>query len=344
MIHRAASTSTRQGAHLINTEFGKRLRRFAGDGPSLTCANDVDNTRPPLEFQFKSENLYGPGVDPPDLSSIIGCGSTGGPLRCRPDMGQGIGCQYTRVCECLEYAAVDEKRLKEDELERYQRNELAGLPRQFPYWSPLVKDPRKAGCLRNFYLESRHMIYECNDNCECHEVCKSRVVRNGRKVPLEIFKTTNRGWGLRCPVDLEEGQFIDTYRGEVITQEEANVRDIPGKASYLFNLDKFVEIGDIQPEDCFVVDGELQGGPTRFINHSCNLNCRIFSVSYNKNDPRLYNLAFFACKHIRAGKELTFDYLDLDDLDPQEREEREEEIETVPCLCGSKKCRGRLWR
>jgi histone-lysine N-methyltransferase SUV39H len=102
-------------------------------------------------------------------------------------------------------------------------------------------------------------------------------------------------------------------------------------------LDKFEK--DYEP--AFEIDGEFIGGPSRFINHSCDPNCRQFVVSYNKNNPLLYTLAFFACRDISANEELTFDYLDLDGAD---EEEQEVEDDSIPCLCGASNCRKWLWK
>jgi hypothetical protein len=38
-------------------------------------------------------------------------------------------------------------------------------------------------------------IFECNSRCSCGPGCKNRVVQHGRKIPLELFKTANKGWG-----------------------------------------------------------------------------------------------------------------------------------------------------
>ena len=153
---------------------------------------------------------------------------------------------------------------------------------------------------------------------------------------------------------LKRGQFIDTYRGQIITNEVADRREENGrgKASYLYCLDKHVgEPGIPTVDDCYVVDGEYHGGPTRFMNHSCEPNCRQYTVSYNKFDAKIYELAFFAYQDIPANEELTFDYLDKDDEEDGDedappantQESSSRPNEELHCKCGSKHCRGKLW-
>lgn len=108
------------------------------------------------------------------------------------------------------------------------------------------------------------------------------------------------------------------------------------------NLDKFSE------EDGgskYVCDGMHLGGPTRFINHSCDPNCAIYTVSYNHADNNIYDLAFFATEAITAGTELTFNYADDDKTDIITEEkademERENGYRPDKCECGSSRCRG----
>lgn len=221
-----------------------------------------------------------------------------------------------------------------------------GLPKKFPYYAEGTK-VRREGTLVPFYANSRHPIYECNDKCGCGPGCRNKNVQFGRKVELEVFKTgTGRGWGLRCREQLYQGQFIDTYRGEIITDAEANEREEAAssakmKASYLYSLDKFKESEGLADEDIYVVDGEFMGGPTKFMNHSCEPNCRQYTVSYNKHDCRVYDIAFFASRDIAPGEELLFDYLDKDVNDEDDVEEPGNDA--IPCLCGAAKCRKWLW-
>lgn len=151
--------------------------------------------------------------------------------------------------------------------------------------------------------------------------------------------------GLRCTEALAAGQFIDTYLGEVITREEADRRSstaAKGKDSYLFTLDKF---RDDLPEDPYEIDGEFVGGPSRFINHSCDPNCAVYAVCKDKNNLYQYDLAFFALKHINPGEELTFDYL-ASSGEPEDEElpSGSQKDPPIPCLCSSKNCRKILWK
>jgi len=148
--------------------------------------------------------------------------------------------------------------------------------------------------------------------------------------------------------DLKKGQFVDRYLGEIITSEEASRRRdeseiAQSKDVYLFALDKFSDQADAAEGPPFEVDGEFMSGPTRFINHSCEPNLRIFARVGDHIDRHIHDLALFAVQDIGKGEELTFDYVDgvqnpsLDANDPSKQGEM------TRCLCGTKKCRGFLW-
>lgn len=352
MLYHARLHLSRGAEQRIWQQFKTELKKVPG--PPVEVVNGLDYSSPPLNFKFIDKSVTVGAVTSIGPDGMVGCGGKGG---CKPHMGQHIGCEYGKLCSCLEFAAIDEARMSADDWQRHEAGELMGLPKRFPYHNP-TSTYAQAGCLVNFYLESRNAIYECNRHCDCGLACKTRIVQKGRKVPLVIFKTRERGWGLRATVDLQKGQFIDTYRGEIITGEEADRReasagDSRGKQSYLYTLDK--HIGDVNgdgnqltEDDCFVVDGEYKGGPTRFMNHSCDPNCRQYTVQYNKYDIKLYELAFFAYKFIPAGTELTFNYKDYDEDEDEDdmtefNEPEDEEGEYMKCRCGSANCKGRLW-
>jgi histone-lysine N-methyltransferase SUV39H len=139
------------------------------------------------------------------------------------------------------------------------------------------------------------------------------------------------------------------YLGEVLTAEQTEAREKSHKttkASYLFALDMF----DSNPNNIYNVDGRYKGNATRFMNHSCKPNCKLFTVLYDHADQGIYDLAFFAAEDISPGKELTFDYNpSLSDSGSGNRAKKgtrsnvvNEEVATE-CLCGADNCRGTVW-
>ena len=332
-----AQTFPHHAPIMVRAAYIRKLQNVPGKPLHLT--NTVDHSSPSLRFKYIPDYVLREGVFRADPDTQVGC------QICAPQMGRHIGCEYTKKCDCLEYAAVDESRLDDEQKMLYEvikaeGGSTMGLPKKFPYFAGAKH--QNNGCLVPFYLHSRRPIYECNDNCRCGPHCRNKLVQFGRTMELDIFKTPNRGWALRALQDIHAGQFIDTYRGEIITDAEATRREEAGskaKASYLYSLDKFAETEGLAPEDVYVVDGEFMGGPTKFMNHSCEPNCRQYTVSYNKHDCRVYDIAFFACRDIPKGEELTFDYLDKEE--GQITEEPGEDA--VPCLCGAKNCRKWLW-
>lgn len=149
--------------------------------------------------------------------------------------------------------------------------------------------------------------------------------------------------GVKTLSSIERGHFVDCYFGELLTPQEAQARrdqahSAQQKDVYLFALDKFTDkdSADTRLHAPFEIDGEFMSGPTRFINHSCEPNLRIFAVVKHNADQPFHSLAFFALDNIERDSELTFDYLDgiTDEDDNKEKKK---------CLCGAKACRGYLF-
>lgn len=193
-------------------------------------------------------------------------------------------------------------------------------------------------------LDRNKPIFECNKMCSCGPDCQNRVVQNGRKHSLCIFKTPNGcGWGVRTERTISEGQFITEYVGEVITGEEAENRgkiyDAQGR-TYLFDLD----FNDCKNEPPFTVDAAKVGNVSHFINHSCEPNLGVWPVWVNCLDPDLPRLCFFSLKRIEAGEELSFDYMNTVQKEQDESMDLEldQDIKCF-CKCGSSNCRKYLF-
>ena len=279
----------------------------------LTFATNSDR-RLNGKFQFISTYILRKRVEMADPSSDYGCSCTG---RCDP-----------AFCQCLEKDIEDDHGKRTTQIQTYSRRSdgIVVLSEQY-----LARDWRQSE------------ITECNQHCGCDFTCPNRVVQKGRTVPLEVFDTAWCGFGVRSSVDIYQGQFIDLYLGEIITEDELQRRESAqeeGASSYIYSLDWFTKVGS-KP---LHVDGENFGTAMRFVNHSCDPNAKSFTVLNHKADKAVYYLAFFAIRDIPAGTEIRIDYAPQEAGEYTELSKEDIEAGTVKCQCGAANCRGRLWR
>ncbi|MDO5288776.1 MAG: SET domain-containing protein-lysine N-methyltransferase [Pseudomonadota bacterium] len=142
----------------------------------------------------------------------------------------------------------------------------------------------------------------------------------GRRI--QVRRSGVHGKGVFALVDIPRGTRIIEYVGEIISWDEAQRRHPhdPSDPNHTF----YFHIDDDR-----VIDALHGGNASRWINHSCQPNCRA-----DEQNGRIFIVARRA---IKAGEELNYDYgLVIDEpLTP-------ELMADYPCYCGSKRCRGTL--
>lgn len=173
-------------------------------------------------------------------------------------------------------------------------------------------------------------IFECNHLCACGDGCVNKVTSRGRQIPLELFKTALKGWGVRTLVGLPKGTFVGLYNGEIVDEDMAEMRgqyyEEAGK-TYLYDLDAFVD------SNAFTIDATVYGDISRFFSHSCEPTMVCLGI-VRANQRRIYHHSFFTNRDVAAGEELCFDY------DPQwHRKQAAGGRASGPCHCGQKACR-----
>jgi len=130
------------------------------------------------------------------------------------------------------------------------------------------------------------------------------------------------GKGVYALRPIAEGERVFEYRGEVITWEEALARHPHDPAqpdhTFYFHID-----------DEHVIDGNVGGNASRWINHACRPNCEA-----DEEGGRVY---IRALRPIAAGEELFFDYALM--LEGRHTAKVKKQYE---CRCADPACRGTM--
>ncbi|XP_041493840.1 histone-lysine N-methyltransferase SETDB1 [Microtus oregoni] len=168
----------------------------------LSCVNEIDTTPPP-QVAYSKERIPGKGVfinTGPEF--LVGCD-------CKD------GCRDKSKCACHQLtiqatACTPGGQINPNSGYQYKRLEE---------------------CLPTG-------VYECNKRCKCDpNMCTNRLVQHGLQVRLQLFKTQNKGWGIRCLDDIAKGSFVCIYAGKILTDDFADKEGLEMGDEYFANLD-----------------------------------------------------------------------------------------------------------
>nr|XP_020653844.1 histone-lysine N-methyltransferase SETDB1 isoform X1 [Pogona vitticeps] len=168
----------------------------------LSCVNEIDNTPPP-QVAYSKERIPGNGVFINTRAEfLVGCD-------CED------GCRDKSKCACHQLtiqatACTPGGQINPNSGYQYKRLEE---------------------CLPTG-------VYECNKRCRCNRnMCTNRLVQHGLQVRLQLFKTQNKGWGIRCLDDIAKGSFVCIYAGKILTDDFADKEGLEMGDEYFANLD-----------------------------------------------------------------------------------------------------------
>ncbi|XP_055917021.1 histone-lysine N-methyltransferase eggless [Eupeodes corollae] len=173
----------------------------------IPCVNYYDETMPPA-CEYSAERIPTEGV-PLNLDEEFLCGCD-----CTDDCSDKTKC----ACWQLTYAGAK-------------------------YGMPTVPIDMVGYQYKRLYEHVPTGIYECNSRCKCKANCVNRVVQQPLQSKLQVFKTSNRGWGLRCINDVPRGSFICVYAGQMLTEQVANEGGLDAGDEYFAELD-YIEVAE----------------------------------------------------------------------------------------------------
>lgn len=129
-------------------------------------------------------------------------------------------------------------------------------------------------------LDKTKKIVECGDSCLCKEDCINRLTQKQKQVPVCLFLTVERGWGIKAEESISKGTFIMEFKGEVISEEVSSSRE---ETTYMFAFNS-------GSEEYATIDGACYGNLSRYMNHSCEPNAGTWVVNDCQDDPKYQRL------------------------------------------------------
>jgi SET domain-containing protein len=128
---------------------------------------------------------------------------------------------------------------------------------------------------------------------------------------VRLVKSTIHGWGVVADQNIPKNKWVAEYTGKLLNRRE-HCKIAKRKMIYTY------AVGE---RGYWTLDGFIGGSGAERVNHSCDPN-----LAADIRGKRVY---FFSLRRIKKGEELTVDY-------------HFEENNGITCLCGSKKCRGKI--
>ncbi|KAK7245434.1 hypothetical protein RIF29_40280 [Crotalaria pallida] len=166
-------------------------------------------------------------------------------------------------------------------------------------------------------IEARDVVFECGPLCKCGPNCGNRVSKQGIKHKLQVFRTPNKGWGVKTLERILAGTPVCEYIGVLRRAKEVQ-QDTDN--SYIFEI------------DCKQTIDGLDGRQRRS-GHVALPTCSLGDNDRAEIEPE------FSIDGSSFGNELTYDYAyQLDSVTGPDGN-----IIQMPCHCGAATCRQRFY-
>uniref|UniRef100_A0A7N0T7B9 Uncharacterized protein n=1 Tax=Kalanchoe fedtschenkoi TaxID=63787 RepID=A0A7N0T7B9_KALFE len=173
-------------------------------------------------------------------------------------------------------------------------------------------------------LRGKPVVFECGPHCTCPPTCRNRVTQHGVRKRLEVFRSTETGWGVRSLDLIHAGSFICEYAGVVLTTEQAAVFRMNGDNLVYPSqfTERWSEWGDLSkiftnyekptypsiPPIDFAMDVSRMRNVSCYMSHSSAPNVMMQLVLYDHSNFYFPHLMIFAMENVPPLRELSLDY------------------------------------
>jgi hypothetical protein len=183
---------------------------------------------------------------------------------------------------------------------------------------------------------------KCGDDCfnrmvmvECHgdgassncrvggDDCSNRQLGKRQYVKCKPKREGGKGWGLVTAEAVPKGKVVVEYVGEVINEADKEQRLREWSIEHPNDPNFYV----MAISGGWYIDAREYANMSRFINHSCDPNCRLVTI----NVKGYKRCGIFSKRDIAPGEFLSYDY----QFDTKHADK-------FLCRCGAKKCRGTM--
>ncbi|CAN1178440.1 Histone-lysine N-methyltransferase ASHH3 [Linum perenne] len=164
------------------------------------------------------------------------------------------------------------------------------------------------------------LLSSCSSGCKCGESCINKPFQQRPVKKMRMIQTEKCGVGIVADEEINQGEFVIEYVGEVIddkTCEERlwNMKHRGETNFYLCEINRNM-----------VIDATYKGNKSRYINHSCCPNTEMQKWIIDGET----RIGIFATRDIKMGEHLTYDY------------QFEQFGADQDCHCGAAGCRQKL--
>jgi len=160
-------------------------------------------------------------------------------------------------------------------------------------------------------------------NCNCGPDCGNRRLSRRQFAKCRPKRQKGKGWGLIAVDGIKEGDLVQEYVGEIVDEMTKRERLEVWAQEHPNDPNFYI----MQLQSGWYIDAREKGNLSRFINHSCEPNCKLDRVNVRGHT----RVAIVSTRNILSGEFLSYDYqFDTRDGDK------------FICRCGSLNCRGTM--